>query len=126
MSNTNYDDHDSHDLTPEHEPLEGGCCDCHQIDLDKVLETHGTPETGVFNIHLGTVIAGDFAERFRALLKHTDPESYARYREIKYPDGEDSVTPETAKAAMTYIWEQATKLLLPYYLSNAALQQQQP
>ena len=105
------------------EPEEIGCCGHRQIDLNKVIEDHLT-EKGATVITVGTMICGDFGDRFRQLLKHVDPDSYAHYRELKYPDGPDSVTPESALAAMTYVFERASELLLPHYLSHAVFEKQ--
>ena len=78
-------------------------------------------DAGVIQITTGTIICGNIGNSLRQLVKQADPPGYETYRTLKYPNGEDSVTEETARAAMAFIFDRAAELLLPHYVSSAAV-----
>lgn len=85
------------------------------MDLNEVVATRVT-DTGVLNVTRGNVVSAQVREGLRNLLQTADPEGYAEYRAIKYPEGEGSDTPETRLAATRFIFDRARDLLTEHYL----------
>jgi hypothetical protein len=90
------------------------------IDLTEVVGSKLT-EDGVLAVTHGAAIGLNVRENLRGLLKHTDPDAYAKYRAIKYPDGEDSATRETRLAATRHLFNAVCDLLEPHYISAKEL-----
>lgn len=85
------------------------------MDLNEVVTEHLTEE-GVQPITMGAVACAQLRNQMRALLKIADAEGYAAYREIKYPGGKGSATPETRLAATRYLFDRSRDLLVPHYV----------
>lgn len=107
---------------------EGECLDCDcdltgQIDLHKLMGDHTTMD-GVTTFTVGTMICANIGDQLRALLKQADPDGYQKYRQLKYPDGPNSLTNASAQAAMRFVFERTAQLLLPHYVSSAVFRKQ--
>jgi len=88
-----------------------------QLDLNEEV-TSKLSADGVAVITTGTVLLSQTCERFRSLLKAAAPESYAAYREIKYPGGlTENATDETRLAATRFLFDATRDLLSPHYVS---------
>jgi hypothetical protein len=90
-----------------------------KINLNQVISSVPTAE-GVTVITAGSLLCAQARNNLRNLLKDTDPEGYAEYRKIKYPDGRGSETHETCVAATRFIFARAGELLAPHYVQLEA------
>lgn len=89
------------------------------MNLDEIVHEKLTLE-GVTPITQGAVVCATVRENLRNLLKLADPKGYARYKAIKYPNGEGSDTDHSRLAATSFLFDRARDLLLPHYVSTKA------
>ena len=87
------------------------------MNLNEVVADVITAE-GVQPITVGAQVCACVRENLRAFVRAADPDSYAQYRSIKYPEGLGSDTLETRREATRFIFDRARDLLVPHYVPS--------
>lgn len=86
------------------------------VPLDTVLADHVSPD-GVTPLTAGAVLCVEVRQGLRRVLKAHDPEGYATYQKLKYPEGKDAGTSaEHRLDATRFLFDRVRDLLLPHYI----------
>lgn len=91
------------------------------VPLDKVLADAVNPE-GITPLSAGAVLCAEIRQGLRRVLKAHDPEGYAAYKRLKYPEGKDAgKSTEHRIEATKFLFDRVRDLLLPYYIPFPAV-----